>query len=768
MAHAMAASTPSSGGPAPREQTCFYYVVFPSNSPPIVHSNRIPPEHIIPKDTTELETLIDCSAQTLFHEVPHQTLQSVAFPSTFAWGARSPRPPASVFTACNTPSMSYRATPVDSPVPRNSPAFNVSSKDYSHITAEDGVNPVVDCASPTTRVEGPPWNLRVEAVRTASGELRYHRFVMTACFTALITSHIGPMHSMQSRHVAVALVLMCPSSGKHHQFLLQHCDVLRGMLHRCMAFGMRVTQRFFVSILSPPVGRQSPHHTLRHISATLERGAEAVATYHAIRAELAHALSLTAPLTVLHSRTPPFHYTTAPVPRNAAVSPPSFTGPPPQQQLLSVSDQLCNVLSRLSELSEHYLSAVINGLLAVSSTAQRDLAEACDPYASYWAQRPLPSGEVPKHQQETLQRGARNGVGSAASGPEPSSSGATPTHETQAEVYQLHSGRRGRVVIFTQDPLMAQRLIVLAAFLLRHGEATVDVGETHDSVDKKAPNRTTPESMRMYVGAFAGRVRSCRYANTPIQWIAEEYEEAVHWPQLQSAYSPENALLILAPRILLCRRVMFSKTLESTTLWIEQVGDTGEKTEIRSGVPLFQCHVTERTTVQPDPILSLLVMEAVDLHQSTRGVVDCASVLADMVAWLENEGDTFRMAAAATVSDDAMRLPRFPSLSEVALFPGPSSCPLPVRRVTSTESASASTPTSAINGNLIKDALFPGYSSLNSDGMASVSAPESFLRRVASQWLPSSWRSRHHRAQDTVLATPLAESQRHRFLLEDM
>ncbi|CAJ1025245.1 hypothetical protein Q4I30_003807 [Leishmania utingensis] len=148
--------------------------------------------------------------------------------------------------------------------------------------------------------EGPPWNMKVEEVRSAKGELRYYRIILTVSFTALVTTHTGLMHSMQTRNAATALVVLCPPCGVHFRFLLNHMDVLRSVLNRTTEFAIRTVQRFFGLLYSPtqrPKGSQQ--QALKAIATLLEAHPEAFATYRAVKTELTNALCLRFPLPVL-------------------------------------------------------------------------------------------------------------------------------------------------------------------------------------------------------------------------------------------------------------------------------------------------------------------------------------------------------------------------------------------------------------------------------------------------------------------------------------
>ncbi|KAG5479876.1 hypothetical protein LSCM4_05884 [Leishmania orientalis] len=165
-------------------------------------------------------------------------------------------------------------------------------------SVHESASAVVAASAPPQ--EGPPWNMRVEEVRSAKGELRYYRIILTVSFAALVTTHTGLMHSMQTRNAAVALVVLCPPCGRHFRFLLHHMDVLRSVLNRTTEFAIRTVQRFFCLLYSPaPKPKGSQQQMLRGMAALLETHPEAFETYHAVKAELKNALCLRFPLPLL-------------------------------------------------------------------------------------------------------------------------------------------------------------------------------------------------------------------------------------------------------------------------------------------------------------------------------------------------------------------------------------------------------------------------------------------------------------------------------------
>ncbi|KPI84607.1 hypothetical protein ABL78_6339 [Leptomonas seymouri] len=211
---------------------------------------------------------------------------------TTAAAAAAPLTLSTAFVAPTKPSPAVKHAPP--------PTTAASTTSTSTVAPEPPVDTKVTALHAPPTQEGPPWNMRIEEVRSAKGELRYYRFVLAVPFAALITSHTGMMHSMQTRNAAAALVLACPPSGAHFRFFLHHVDVLRSVLNRTTEFAIRTVQRFFRLLFSPtqkPKGTQQ--QIFKEITKRLEMHSEACDTYRNVKAELANALSILFPLPLL-------------------------------------------------------------------------------------------------------------------------------------------------------------------------------------------------------------------------------------------------------------------------------------------------------------------------------------------------------------------------------------------------------------------------------------------------------------------------------------
>lgn len=606
------------------------------------------------------------------------------------------------------------------------------------------VAPPTATASPSALPQGPPWNLRLEEVRTANGQLRFYRVVLTSSFTVMVSSHTGGMHSMQTRPCAVALVLVCPPSGDHYRFLLSHFSVCRALLHRTLAFGLSTTQRFFAQLFAAQarsaeggVGRVTPQvqqRMLRSITGLLEKDDAAVGTYEALKAELSASLALRQPLPHLfwlsgRHRPPaavPFCLASRRAPSSPAASAAACAAEP-TAPLVEVSSLLCTALADLSAYSEDFLSACVAGLIAIGEG--RGAVGGEDPWAECWsllgkrvaatnasvsathssqdeqsadataataaamamavagaslrrrppvlAAAPTPAasrrGSAPAASEAAAAaatprrpvRGACSPSGGGSSAytatPQPASAGvgysgsdvlATPAPPSAAkpptrEGFVLSSAREARVVVFCVDPVLAQRLLVVASFFL--GCTGADSGEHpyhHRSGEGEGGGATEEvwrsEARMSYQHCFAAKVGvdGARSATVPVQWIPEEFSEQQQERLLGCVYSPENAILILAPRTLLCRELLLRKTLETLTVSVEQPppgadADAAARLHRQSqATRLFRCRLQSQRSVPPDPMVGTLLKEAVALEQGSHGAVPCVGVLRDMVAWL--------------------------------------------------------------------------------------------------------------------------------------
>ncbi|KAG5479489.1 hypothetical protein LSCM1_04753 [Leishmania martiniquensis] len=226
---------------------------------------------------------------------PQRLMPTTALTSVLQNMAHSPAcaPAAASSGSLLTPAPGEQESSPSPNAPQRRPNANASTG--PHTNAQEAASATLAARAPPQ--EGPPWNMKVEEVRSARGELRYYRIILTVSFAALVTTHTGLMHSMQTRSAAVALVVLCPPCGLHFRFLLHHVDILRSVLNRTTEFAIRTVQRFFCLLYSPtqkPNGSQQ--QILRCFAAQLETHPEAFETYQAVKTELKNALSLRFPL----------------------------------------------------------------------------------------------------------------------------------------------------------------------------------------------------------------------------------------------------------------------------------------------------------------------------------------------------------------------------------------------------------------------------------------------------------------------------------------
>ncbi|CCW62931.1 unnamed protein product [Phytomonas sp. EM1] len=594
-------------------------------------------------------------------EVPQQSLQAVAFPSAFGGNGHEPRPP---------PPLSSSVSFLESDSGGNGYSSGLNSTSTAPTSCTDRIQVLKEGklgtsdSSPVGAREGPPWNLRVEEVRTAKGALRYYRVILCTTFTALVASHTSMMHSLQTLQTAVALVITCPPGGVHLRFLLNHFNVLRSMLHRTLGFSMHLVQLYFVEFLSNTNGssQREKRNNALHTTRRLERSEEAVVTYHQLKEELGNALDIACPL---HS------FGSYGFPNSAAVS--TQYGVPffldcllmrvrkttssdhtkqtlPNTPHLSVAEGLQAALAHVNALSKDFLSAMVAALVAVgintkhSDTVDRNAGYAAcgeDPYAAYWdLLKTTP-------QEREVEEGT-----TTMSTPPPTPPPATAPHKPDEGEggYTLSGHSTPRIVVFTRDAKLARSLMFIAAFFLRvEASSCALTGDRKSRVPLLVRCNDTAwlEAMReTYACALAAKTRTCAYANVPIQWVCEEFQESC-LRLLASAYSPDNDIVVVAPKRLLCYRLRYVKTLERTTIFIEQGADGAVCLRgAANGSEPFRCLLKKKSVVEADPVISALLDEALHLHECSNGYITGISVLESILGWLHRQSEAYRQHCA--------------------------------------------------------------------------------------------------------------------------
>ncbi|CCW70367.1 unnamed protein product [Phytomonas sp. Hart1] len=160
-----------------------------------------------------------------------------------------------------------------------------------------------------------------------------------------------------------------------------------------------------------------------------------------------------------------------------------------------------------------------------------------------------------------------------------------------------------------------------------------------------------------YVCAFAAQTRSCVYANVPIQWVCENFEESC-LRSLASAYSPDNDIVVVAPNRLLCYRLRYAKILERTTIFIEQGADGAVCLRgAANGSEPFRCLLEGKSVVEADPLISALLDEALRLHELSNGYISSISVLESALSWLHRQGRAYQQHCALSALTGETQLP---------------------------------------------------------------------------------------------------------------
>ncbi|KEG07289.1 hypothetical protein DQ04_10291010 [Trypanosoma grayi] len=540
-----------------------YFVVFPCNCAPIFHSNRIPLVEDAPPYAVG-----DVVYLGRAEEVAQQKLQELAFPLGFG------------------------------------------------------------CKSAELR-SGPLWSCRLESVRK-KGEVRYHRLMITSTFVVLVASESGELRTMQTKYAAAALVITCPPDTSQYQFLVENFDsVVRNMLHIALDFAMEAAQLFFVRL-----SRTTPAEQLM---AELEKHPSALRTYHTLGAVLANAFGSTHTIPRLHSR----------IGELTVTSPPRTSSSKPQHVSGSVGSLLYDALGGLCRFSEEFATSVVAGLLSLSNwegcglvrfsaeDKQQQLQQQSgdkDIYSDYWREMeeqeakkvggplsgvqeecntndiacPCRSGAPQKQQKQQPDTSSSPMVSSAMSATVRSAhaSDTTATGGDTIATCPLSSQRVGRVVIFCTDPDLARSLLITAAFFFR--DRCITAGASLQSRE---------------FSPFAGKVESCAYPSLPVQWVMEEYDPNRADPLLCLPHTVENALLIIAPRTLLCRRLRFSKTFTSNPILVERFKERHQL------VHPFQRQTLEAVQMLPDDTIRAVLRQARWLQKSSGGAVSCAEFL---------------------------------------------------------------------------------------------------------------------------------------------
>ncbi|ORC84184.1 uncharacterized protein TM35_000481450 [Trypanosoma theileri] len=175
----------------------------------------------------------------------------------------------------------------------------------------------------------------------------------------------------------------------------------------------------------------------------------------------------------------------------------------------------------------------------------------------------------------------------------------------------LSLNRKGRVIIFSTDPKQARYLLIIAAFFFR---------------DSPIAARSTGHSVNPI--PFAAKVDSCAYSSLPVQWVAQEYDPHRVKELLCSPHSVENTVLIIAPRAMVCRRLRLVKTFSTNPILVERFRERFQP------VRPFQSQLVNDEEMRSDNTVRAALKEALFLHEKTDGVVNCVEFLEYFIIWI--------------------------------------------------------------------------------------------------------------------------------------
>ncbi|KAH9597649.1 hypothetical protein LSM04_005914 [Trypanosoma melophagium] len=550
----------------------FYFVVFPCSAAPIFHSNRLPILHDTPP-YTQGDVLYLGPAE----EVAQQKLQELAFPLGFA-------------------------------------------------------------SKSSVAQHGPLWSSRVEFVRKM-GNVQCVRLMMASTFVVSIASESVSMRTMQTKYAAVALVITCPPDKPYYRLLLDNFDsVMRQLLHISLDFAMSATQHFFFKL--------SRTLTAERLAAEMERHQSAVHTYHTLAAILVNAFTHKYSLPRIHGRTGVLNIDGEYGSSSSAVSNRSHIAK------VSVDSLVYDALSGLCRFSDKFASSVVAGLLSLSNWENYGLIshqrrygdqknnqphqqfDSDDIYSDYWKSMEAeekstldstehrPSSDKSSSINDVAQKnnwsrglestaGASSFVSAVRHSRESSIVTGITSPTGTTTTCSLTLNRRGRVVIFCTDPILARRLLAIAAFFFR--DSPIAARSTSYS------SNPTP---------FAAKVESCAHSSVPVQWVAQEYDPRNVDELLCSPHTVENLVLIIAPRTMVCRRLRLIKTFSTNPILVERFRERFQP------VRPFHFQVVDNEEILSDDTVRAALKEALVLQKKTGGAVSCVEFLESFMVWI--------------------------------------------------------------------------------------------------------------------------------------
>lgn len=216
-----------------------------------------------------------------------------------------------------------------------------------------------------------------------------------------------------------------------------------------------------------------------------------------------------------------------------------------------------------------------------------------------------------------------------------------------------------RVVIFTTDPELARKLMLVAAFFYRHSSDTATIEHDQYVVESSLEIRKYLEDLRAYHAAVEaqdqrstsatsrggrlGSSSSARKASVPdtpvvppqpprcfqqaaavvaahsrdaslpappIAWVCEEYHPKQHNDMLNQRHGVETSVVVIAPRSLIVRRLEFDKEYCSRNLHVERRANGGVQKMFPFGTSSFVSKLLRDDIVVPNQFLKKALQRA--------------------------------------------------------------------------------------------------------------------------------------------------------------
>lgn len=239
-----------------------------------------------------------------------------------------------------------------------------------------------------------------------------------------------------------------------------------------------------------------------------------------------------------------------------------------------------------------------------------------------------------------------------------------------------------KVVIFTSDAEHARRLMILCAFLYKHGrfpaveheallqemshyvaeaQRVTDENERRRGAQSAAPKGTKPLPMLPMphvpqftaITTIAATSGHMAYPSFPIVWIAEEFNPKAHLDQLNNKLTPETATLIIAPRSLLVRRIEWEKQFTTEGILVERRCDAAGIPTIVRTLPYnerdgetscFRSILFRDDAVRVSEFVLGIVKKCLAVGKKTHGVIHSMHLMEEMIEIMYHQSRAYHVA----------------------------------------------------------------------------------------------------------------------------